>query len=53
MELITWGCIPYQNKLKHLGLRIRGMLLGYRVNLVPCPDTVAGLLGRVFIEGGR
>ena len=52
MELIMRGCIPYQNKLKRLGLRIRGKLLGYRVNHVPGPDIVLGLLVTVFLEAG-
>ena len=53
MELIMRGCIPYQNTLKRLGLRIRGKLLGYRVNLVPGPDIVPGLLVMVFLKAGR
>ena len=53
MELITRGCIPYQNTLKRLGLRIRGKLHGYRVNLVPGPDIVPALLATVFLEEGR
>ena len=54
MELITRGCIPYQNTLKRLGLRIRGKLLCYRVLLVPGPDIVPGLLVTVvFLEAGR
>ena len=53
MELITRGCIPYQNKLKRLGLLIRGKLIGYRVNLVPGPDIVPSLLvTAVFLEAG-
>ena len=47
------GCIPYQNKLKLPGLRIRGKLLCFRVLLVPGPDKVPGLLVTVFIEEGR
>ena len=54
MELITRGCIPYQNKLKLLGLRIRGKLLCYRVLLVPGPEKVPGLLvTAVFLNGSR
>ena len=53
MELITQGCIPYQNKLKRLGLRIRGKILCYRVLLVPGPEKVPGLLVTVFLEAGR
>ena len=54
MELITQGCIPYQNKLKRPGLQIRGKLLCYRVFLVPGPDIVPGLLvTAVFLEAGR
>ena len=54
MELITRGCIPYQNKLKRPGLRIRGKLLCYRFLLLPGPEKVPGLLvTAVFLEAGR
>ena len=47
------GCIPYQNKVKRPGLRIRGKLLCYWVLLVLGPDKVPGLLVTVFLEAGR
>ena len=53
MELITQGCIPYQNKIKRLGLQIRGKLLCYRVHLVLGLDIVPGLLVRELLEAGR
>ena len=53
MELIMRGCIPYQNKLERLDLRIRGKLLCYQVLLVLGPEKVPGLLVTVFLEAGR
>ena len=47
------GGIPYQNNLKRLGLRIRGKILGYQVNLLLGPDIVPGLLVTVFLEAGQ
>ena len=51
MELITRGCIPYQKKLKHPGLRIRGKLLCYWVLLVPGPEDVTLLRDGEICQG--